>query len=128
MAVPGSYSVDVVKMVDGEITQLVEPVEFEIEPITFGNTSGPDRQAILEFVERAAALGQTVSATQQVLGEAQETLDAIKSVLQRSPQLDPTLANDVRQLELKLMDINESFSGDPTKARRNETRHHAAAT
>ena len=120
-AVPGSYTVDVVKMVDGEVTQLVEPVSFEIEPITFGDTSGPDREAILEFVKRAAELGQTVGATQQVLTQAQQTLDAIKSVLQRSPQLDPQLGNEVRQLELKLMDINESFSGDPTKARRNET-------
>ena len=44
----------------------------------------------------------------------------IRRVIRESSELDPALENEVRELEVRLMDINEKFNGDPTKSRRNE--------
>ena len=101
--------------------QLVEPVNFEIEPLAFSETSPTNQVAIVEFAKRARDLGDTIGATSAVLAKAQEQLDAIQNVVDANPQLDPALLNDVQALELKLMDINEAFNGDPTKSRRNES-------
>ncbi len=120
LAVPGTYSVDLVKMVDGEITQLVEPVEFAIEPLSFDSADQPDREAILAFVRKAGDLADSVNAAREVLTKTEEQLAAVRRVIERSPELDPALLNEVRRLELMILDIKEKFDGDPTRARRNE--------
>ena len=119
-AIPGTYTVDITKTVDGEITELVEATEFEIEPLKFAETSEPDREAIMEFVKQAQELSGSVSGAMSVANQAEETLTSIKSVIDRSTELDPELANEVRSLQIRLMDIMEKFNGDPTKPKRNE--------
>ncbi len=144
-AVPGTYTVDLSQMVesseskdseedgaDGEssgmgskttlvVTQLVEPVEFEIEPLNFGSTSEPDRIAIKEFAQQALELSKVINAASSVAREAREQLDAIESAVKESVDLPPATLNEVRELELQLTDILEKFNGDPTKSRRNES-------
>ena len=121
MSPPGMYTVDLVQQVEGEITQLVEPVSFEIEPLAFSETSPTHQAEIVKFAKRARDLGDAIGATSAVLAKAQEQLGAIEKVVEANPELDPALLNEVRALELKLLDINEAFSGDPTKSRRNES-------
>jgi photosystem II stability/assembly factor-like uncharacterized protein len=121
IAVPGKYNVDVAQMVEGEVTQLVEPVTFEIEPITFGRMSVTERETALKFVREVAVLANAVNATSQILANTQVQIDAIKNVLNRDHRLDSSFNNSVRDIELKLMDINAKFRGDSTKSRRNES-------
>ena len=120
LAIPGTYTVDISKIVDGETTELVAATEFEIEPLTFEDTSEPDREAIMEFVEEAMQLAKVVQAATSVADEVEKQLEAIKNVVRRTPDLDPAMENDIRNLEVRLMDIMERFNGDPTKPRRNE--------
>lgn len=120
LAIPGTYTVDVSKTVDGETTELIAATEFEIEPLTFADTSEPDREAIMDFVRQAQELSRSVLGATSVAAQVQEQLDAIKPVVRASTTLDPAIENEVRGLELKLMDILEAFNGDPTKPRRNE--------
>jgi photosystem II stability/assembly factor-like uncharacterized protein len=120
LAIPGTYTVDVTKTVDGETTELIAATEFEIEPLTFAETSEPDREAIMDFVRQAQELSKSVRGATSVADQAKEQLEAIKTVVRRSMTLDPAIEKEVRDLELKLMDIMEKFDGDPTQPRRNE--------
>ena len=134
VAVPGTYTVDLVQMKPEkteedssekssgfEITQLVEPVEFEIEPINFGQTSEPDRLAIKDFSEQALELSKVINAANAVAGETRKQLEAIEGVVENSVKLPRELLTEVRQLDLELTDILEKFNGDPTKRQRNES-------
>lgn len=121
LAIPGTYTVDVSQIVAGETTELVAATEFEIEPLTYDDTSEPDREAIMEFVKQAQKLSIAVRGAVGVAGEAKKQLDEIKKVIRSSTDLDPAMENEVRELEIQLLDINESFNGDPTKSRRNES-------
>ena len=136
IAVPGTYTVEINQMAmskldkEGDeetatspiikVTTVVEPVQFEIEPITFGDTSEPDREAILQFAKKANSLSKTVVAANQVAIKAQEQIDAIESVIKRSVKLDSKMQIELRAIEEKLMDVREKFNGDPTRSRRNE--------
>ena len=120
LAIPGTYAVDITQTVDGETTELVEATAFEIEPLNYEDVSEPDREAIMEFVNEVQDLSKSVRGAMSVADQTKETLKSIKSVIQRSTDLDPALLNEVRDLEVKLMDIDEKFSGDPTKPKRNE--------
>lgn len=120
LAIPGTYTVDVTQTVDGETTELIAATEFEIEPLLYGQTSGPDREAIMAFVKQAQELSKSLQGATQVASEAESTIAEIKRVVLASTELDPALEKEVRALELKLMDVQEKFNGDPTKPKRNE--------
>lgn len=119
-AVPGKYTVEVSEMVDGEIAEVIAPTEFEIEPLMFDDTLEPDRQAILEFSHKVAKLANAVSAATQLADDAGEHLSAIEGLTKSAAEVDPSLWKDIRGLQVRLLDLNEKFSGDPTRSRRNE--------
>lgn len=121
LAIPGTYTVEISKTVAGEVTELVAATEFEIEPLSFDETLEPDREAIMAFVKQAQQLSISIRSATSVANEAKDQLSAIKSAIGKSMEIDPAMENDVRDLELKLMDVMEKFDGDPTKGRRNES-------
>jgi hypothetical protein len=120
VAVPGKYTVEVSKLVDGESTQLIPPTEFEIEPLGFGDLTEINRQEIVTFCEQVAKLANAVTAATQLAGEAADQLAAVEQLTQNSPLVDPALWREVRAMQLRLLDLQEKFSGDPTRSSRNE--------
>ena len=120
IAVPGEYTVELMQLAEGEISQLVEPVKFEIQPISFEQMSASERAKALEFTKLVSSLANAVNATSQVLAEARSQIESVKTMLGRAHGLDPKLELEARAIELKLMDVAEKFSGDRTKSQRNE--------
>jgi photosystem II stability/assembly factor-like uncharacterized protein len=121
LAPPGTYTVDIIQMVDGEVTELVAATEFQIEPIGFAGFEEPDRQEIVEFSKQANKLAQAVNAASSLADQAEEQLQAMENTIQSTPDLEMTMLNDVREVQTKLMDVMEKFNGDPTRTRRNES-------
>lgn len=120
VAVPGKYTVEISQRVEGEITEVIPPTEFEIAPIHFDTTSEPNRKAILEFSQRVGRLANAVSAARQLADDATSHLAAIEQLTASASEVDPSLWNDIRKLQIRLLDVQEKLSGDPTKTRRNE--------
>lgn len=120
IAVPGKYTVEVSQMVDGEITEVIPKTEFEIEPLTFGDTSEVDRQAILDFAKQVLKLSNAVTAATQRAADASDQLAVIQALTATSAEVDPSLSKEIRALQLRLLDVQEKFTGDPTRTRRNE--------
>ena len=121
LAAPGTYTVDISKMVDGEVTELVAATEFEIEPLGFEGFEEPDRQEIIAFTKQANKLAQAVTAASTMAADASEQLDAMENAVTASNDIDLTMLNEVREIKTKMMDVMEKFNGDPTKSRRNES-------
>lgn len=119
-AVPGTYTVEISQMVDGEVTEVLPAEEFVIEPINFGDTAEVDRQAVLAFSEEIAELSEVVSASRRLASDAKDHLAAIERLVFDAPEVDPTEWQAIRDLQIRLMDLEEKFSGDPTRTRRNE--------
>ncbi|MCU0714105.1 MAG: hypothetical protein MUC43_18765 [Pirellula sp.] len=120
IAVPGKYTVEVSQMVEGTITEVVPKAEFVIEPITFGDTTEINRQAIMEFSKQAFKLANAVNAANQLATEASDRLAAMESLTATAAEVDPALWNEIRALQVRLLDIQEKFAGDPTRTKRNE--------
>jgi hypothetical protein len=120
LAIPGTYTVEISQMVDGEVTPVLAATSFEIQPLNFGSTSEPDRQAILEFSRQVGKLSNAVSAATQLASEASERLAAVEALVFSAAEVDPELWKEIRALQVQLLDIQEKFSGDPTRTRRNE--------
>jgi photosystem II stability/assembly factor-like uncharacterized protein len=120
IAVPGKYTIEISQMVEGNVTEVLPKVEFEIEPLTFGDTTEINRQAILDFSKQVLKLANAVSAATQQASEASEHLSAIEALTKSAAEVDPALWKEIRALQVRLLNVQEKFSGDPTRTRRNE--------
>ena len=123
LAIPGTYTVDDHrKSVAGETTELVAASEFEIEPLTLCRNERTGSEGDHGICHSKLRNWPLLSAAQlSVATEAKKQLEEIKKVIRNSTDLDPAMENEVRELEIQLLDINENFNGDPTKTKRNES-------
>jgi hypothetical protein len=120
LAAPGQYTVEVHQRVGDEITALIPATPFEIEPITFADLTNEQRQAVINFCRQAGQLANTVQAASQLIATARAQLTELEGLTTTAPQVDPALWNEVRRLQLQLLDMEEKLTGDPTRPRRNE--------
>ncbi|MBM4089962.1 MAG: glycosyl hydrolase [Planctomycetes bacterium] len=120
LAVPGKYTVSVATKVDGAMTELVGPTPFDVEPLGFSSLPEQDRQHVLEFQRKTGDLQRAVLGAYEVAQETARQLTFFKNVIATTPGVDPQWAAEARTLELRLKDLLERFTGDPTKPRRSE--------
>ena len=120
MAVPGGYTVSLATRVEGKLTQLVGPTPFQIEPLGMAALSAGDRARVLAFQKKTAQLQRAVLGAYRVARDTAEQLQAMRHAIEVAPGVDPKLLIETRRLELKLQDLIERFSGDPTRTKRSE--------
>ena len=80
----------------------------------------PDRQAVLAFARQTGELQRAALGALEALGDGLNQVAIIKRIIEQTPSLPLKLRQDARSLELKLLDLRERFTGDPTRSRRNE--------
>lgn len=112
MALPGKYTVELVQVVAGKSSTLVEPTSFEVEPLGGNGVKPGDRSKVLAFQKQTAKLQHAIMAAMQVANDAQDRLAYIKQAAEVTPGIDPSVRKKARELELKMEDIMEMFTGD----------------
>jgi photosystem II stability/assembly factor-like uncharacterized protein len=120
LALPGRFTVSLEKQEDQKTTELVKPTPFEVEPLNFATLEPGDRRSILAFAKQTGELQRAALGTLEALSDGLNQLRSIKRIIERTPSLSLALRDDARKLELKLLDLRERFTGDPTRARRFE--------
>ena len=120
MAVPGTYTVELARRVDGVLETLTEPVPFQV--VALGTPTIPigHRDAILAFQKEVGELQRAVMGANAAAAAAADRLELMKLAVERYPGVDPALREQIRAFELRLMDLREAITGDPTKRRRQE--------
>jgi len=120
LALPGKYTVVLEKRDEQGTTELVPPTAFEVEPLNFATLPPPDREAVMAFARQTGELQRAALGTLEALNDGLSQVANIKRIIDQTPTLPLKLRQDARSLELKLLDLREQFTGDPTKSRRNE--------
>jgi hypothetical protein len=120
LAIPGTYAVTLDKRVDGTLTTIAGPADFEVAPLGESSLPAADREAVLAFAKKTGELQRAVFGANEIVKEATNKIQYIKQTIEKTPGLDPSLLVTVRQLELRLADLEEQFRGDPTMSDRSE--------
>jgi photosystem II stability/assembly factor-like uncharacterized protein len=120
MAMPGTYSVSLAKLVDGELTPLGQPQAFEARPLGLTTLAASDKAALLAFQLKLGRLQRAVMGANQVVEETLDQLEAIQNALLNTPDAGPETFAEVRSLKERLFDIREALSGDETVTSRAE--------
>jgi photosystem II stability/assembly factor-like uncharacterized protein len=119
MVVPGIYTVELAKRVEGKLTVLGAQ-KVETVPLGLASLPAENRSELLAFQRKTARLQRAVLGAAQSAGEAQKRLDHIKAALSNTLGASPNLSDEARALELRLKDLLIKLSGDRLLQRRNE--------
>ena len=103
-AAPGKYTATLYKREGTAITQLADPVEFELKAIYQPAVSGPTADEALQFSKDLAAAYRRSSATSEVLKSVEGTVKALRMAIDRTP-------GDVAALEAKYAAIQDEING-----------------
>ncbi len=120
MTLPGIYTVSIEKRVDGVTTEMVPPTSFQVEPLGMSSLGPTDRDALLAFQKEVGSLQRAAMGARRAADEANNQIKYIKHAIEVSPAVDLSLRDEVYRLEIRLRDLREALTGDPTKPRRSE--------
>jgi photosystem II stability/assembly factor-like uncharacterized protein len=120
LALPGSYSVDLSKRVDGEWVEIAPARGFELVPLYEGGLVTDDRQALLEFQLQTAALYRAVLGADRAAGEIQGRIDHLIRAAAETPASTEAQAQTLRALNGRMHDLRVSLNGDSTRSSRAE--------
>jgi len=121
LVTPGTYTVQAFRHARDRTTALGEPQTIEVVPIVESTLPRQDRDEVLEFQMTVGGLQRSITGAQQVVSGALEEVRAMQDVVGEGRHLDLGLLEELRELELRLLDAREALSGDPTKTRRGAT-------
>ncbi len=114
LALPGTYRAALAKEVDGEVTELTEPIAFNVIPLELATFSAKDRAAVLAFQKKAAHLQRAVQGAVRVAGETETRLALIRKAVLETPAADRSLLAEVQKLEESLSETLVKLRGDST--------------
>ncbi|MFO0808186.1 MAG: hypothetical protein U0746_06150 [Gemmataceae bacterium] len=117
---PGKYQVSLTKRVKGVVTQLVEPVEFQVKYVGPSPLPADDLKQLLEFQKQTVALQRDLTATQGTASDVSSRLDQIKTALDQAPAAPPESRERVRKLIAEHREMLRKLNGDTVLRGRNE--------
>jgi hypothetical protein len=120
LALPGSYTVTLERRVDGETAVVAGPVEFRATVLGEPSLPAADREAKLAFQLEVGRLQRAVLGAARAADEAATRLDVLAYAAEVTPGLESALRDEVRDMQLRLLDLREELEGDPTRSRRSE--------
>jgi hypothetical protein len=117
LAPPGTYTVNLARRVDGEVTDLGKSQSFEVVPMREGTLSGTSPAKAAAFTKKLSELRGATGAAGAAIGETLKRLDAIEEVLDRSTVGDTGLDDEARALERRLRELRQRLEGDRQRRR-----------
>ncbi|WP_439105609.1 VPS10 domain-containing protein [Congregibacter sp.] len=115
MAAPGSYTATLYKRVDGQVSQLDEPVEFEVERLYQGALPGASDADVAAFWRAWEDATREASKLDLELSGAITRVDAMGKALSSSRADAGELDASLHQLRETLHALNAEVKGNPAK-------------
>jgi hypothetical protein len=120
MVAPGEFTVELAKIVDGEMISLSGPQSFTVIPLGLNKLEEKDRTALLEYQKEVGELQRAMAGAGAAAGEMARRLQFMKKALLDTPGAGPELLKAARGLETRLADLQRELYGDYTRAGRSE--------
>ena len=115
LVAPGKYKVRLSKEVDGVVTDLSEPQEFEVKPLREGALKGPSHEESVAFWKEISRMQRAVQALSLSMAEASKTIRQIESSLKRSSLAHGSVNKQVHDLKKQLEEWAQALNGNRSK-------------
>ena len=115
MAAPGTYTATLYKQVDGAVSQLGEPVDFEVERLREGALPGSNPDVTAAFWRSYEGASEGAALLGMELNKTTRRVQAMQKALQQSEAVPGTLDKQLSDLRNTLLTMNSEFNGNPAK-------------
>ena len=115
MVAPGKYSAELFQQVDGVVTALSQPIEFDVVPLRKGALEGATPAEVAAFWRQYENVVRSHSAIQITLGNALTRVERMKKVLYHSPTAAGSLDNRLAEVRMELLKIDQELNGEKSK-------------
>lgn len=116
MVMPGTYKVGMKMWHEGELKELVAPVEFTCKKLNNTTLPAADYAENVAFAEKVNKLALAVVGTGRMISETTDKVEQIKQAIYATPGASQELMDKARALTVKLEELNFKMSGVPAKA------------
>lgn len=120
LAVPGTYTVTLVKRQGGKLQQLAGPQEFTVRSLPQSPEISNDPAAVQAFHKKAGELFRAVQGSVLHLGELQSRIAHLKVAAKDTTRVSEADERALRNLENRLRSVSVALQGDRTVASRAE--------
>jgi photosystem II stability/assembly factor-like uncharacterized protein len=121
-AAPGTYRVRLLKLANGQTTELGDEQTFEVSALGGSTLPAQDPTEVLRFRKRTWELQRRALAASSSVDEALEKLQYMEKALLDAAGATPDLWERLRSAELELKDVRTRLAGDPVRAHLSEPR------
>ena len=115
LAIPGTYTATLSKVIDGKAEQLSGPVTFNVVPLRDGTLKGPGMEEKAKFWKEIAATVKEANILSQKVNKALIKTGKIQKALDGSREEPGNLENDLHEIRSELLEIQAKMYG--SKAR-----------
>lgn len=115
MVTPGTYTVTLVKRVDGTTTTLQGPKEFKVVPLYDGALPRKSFDDMNQFREQVFAFQQDLTATNMMMNQQMQKISAMKRAANKTTAPNDALLQDINTARLELLAIQKELRGDRVK-------------
>jgi len=116
MVTPGTYSVTLVKRVDGVTTTLQGPKQFKVVPMYKGALPRKSINEMNQFREEVVAFQQDLTATNTMMRQQMQKIAAIRRAANKTTAPNDVLLQDINTARLRLLAIQKELQGHPVKS------------
>lgn len=113
MVLPGDYTVELAKSVDGVVTKLADPVSFKVKDLNKRTLPATDPATMLAYHRALSDLSKNANDLRSTFNELDERLKYYRAAVRLVDS--PDLGKKVDALEDKLKAIRKQLYGDPIK-------------
>ena len=115
LAIPQAYTATLYLEDNGVVTQLDEPIVFDVKPIREGVLRGVSHQEYDEYRNNLSALIKKLDVLEDVLERSEEKLMALKAALNNSNIVPGPINKEIQALQKEAIAIKKSVEGSPSK-------------
>jgi len=120
MALPGNYTVNMSKRVEGQLVEIASAQSFALKPLYEGGLITQDRQALLDFQMQSNDLYRAIAGANKARGEIQGRIDHLLQAAADTPSSSEAQAQSLRALNTRMQNLKIKLGGDSTISGRAE--------
>ncbi len=128
LVAPGRYTVQAMQRSGDQTTLLGEPQAFEVQLIGTPALEPQDRRQVLAFQMKLGKLQQGLTGAQQIIADSLTQVAQIRNVILDGRTAKLEWLDELRALETRLLDAQESLAGDSTRTQRHAIGSPSVAT
>jgi photosystem II stability/assembly factor-like uncharacterized protein len=112
LALPGTYSVSLSKVVNGQVTQIVSSMEFKTRLLSNTTLPAKDKEALFRFQEEVAQFQRIVSGTANTLDELNTKLKYYYKAANSTSGISDDVLERIVKTDQQLKVLNRKLNGD----------------